>query len=209
MILASASKARLSLIEKTGFFHKVIVSDIEEDNFDDHNIKSLVEKLSFAKAESVVSQLLNNKISPIQLGEIKAVIGCDSLFELNNEILGKPKSHEEAIDRLKRLSSSTGFLHTGHCLLYRKISNKKRAFEFEGIIKEVISTKVEFNEISYAEILNYIKSEEPMQSAGGFNLEGKGGMFIKKIEGCYTNVIGLSLPWLRDSLKHASLIDQI
>ncbi len=204
LILASASKARKSLLKRFGIDHLVIVSEINEDEISHCNVKKLVELLAIAKTESVVSKILLDASTVNHENTAIAVLGCDSLFEFNGEVFGKPRNAIEASDRLSKMSSKSGILHTGHCFMYRKIcTNRDREKSFSGIIKNVISTKVNFSRLTDADIVNYVQTGEPLNCAGGFALEGKGSVFIESIEGCYSNVIGLSLPWLRNALSKA------
>ncbi len=204
LILASASKARKRLIQKLSIDFEVMVSHIDEDKFEDSDIKGLVQKLSIAKAESIASEILLNSSEKLMNLKNLAILGCDSLFEFNGMIFGKPKNHEEAIGRLKMMSQKSGVIHTGHCLKYRDKSLENfESKAFNGIIKKVISTKINFSKLTDIEIANYVQTEEPMSCAGGFALDGKGSVFIESISGCYTNVFGLSLPWLRSSLGKA------
>ena len=207
LILASRSKGRKELLQRSGIEFEVIVSNFDEDKITDRNAKSLVKKLSYKKAEAVVLKILSNSEECNSNNKVEAVLGCDSLFEFKGEIFGKPSSKEEALDRWERMSSQFGELHTGHSLIYRTQigHNDFRNRDFNGIISEVISTKVNFTRLTDAEIANYIDTYEPMNCAGGFAIEGKGAFFIESIEGCCSNVIGLSLPWLRKALVKASL----
>ena len=91
------------------------------------------------------------------------------------------------------MASCSGSLLTGHCLLPR-----------DGqAIRVCVSTEVRFAPLTDSEIRAYVASGEPMQCAGGFALEGRGGLCIDGLDGCYSNVIGLSLPWLRKALKES------
>ncbi len=106
------------------------------------------------------------------------------------------------------MSGKSGFLHTGHYLIL--LDNSKSDMESISIKKScegVVSTKIEFMCLSYSEIVNYASTSEPYNCAGGFAIEGYGGLFIKKIDGCFSNVIGLSLPWLKANLEKSGLSD--
>ena len=207
LILASRSKGRKELLQRSGIKFEVIVSNFDEDKIKDRNAKSLVKKLSFKKAEAVVLNILSKSEEYNSKNNVQAVLGCDSLFEFKGEIFGKPRSKEEALNRWIRMSSKFGELHTGHSLIYRNNIGQKdfRNRNFNGLISEVISTKVHFAKLEAPEIADYVDTEEPMNCAGGFAIEGKGAFFVETIDGCYSNVIGLSLPWLRKALVKASL----
>ena len=175
LILASRSKGRKELLQRSGIEFEVIVSNFDEDKIKDSNAKSLVKKLSFKKAEAVVLKILSKSEEYNSNNNVQAVLGCDSLFEFKGEIFGKPRSKEEALNRWRRMSSQFGELHTGHSLIYRKNigQNDFRNRNFNGLISEVISTKVHFAKLDALEIANYVNTEEPMNCAGGFAIEGK------------------------------------
>ncbi len=200
LILASASKARQNLLDQLSYPYKVIVSEIDESKIIHSDINHLVQLIAKAKAENVISKIRNSNY--VNDKDFNAILACDSLFEFQGEIFGKPINEEEALYRWRRMSSGNGILYTGYYFSYKQLrKDGNRDNHFSCFFTDVISTKIEFDRLTNEEITWYVKTKEPMNCAGGFALEGKGSMFIKKIEGCYTNVIGLSLPWLRDSLK--------
>ena len=104
------------------------------------------------------------------------------------------------------MSGQFGFLHTGHYLI--SLDNSKSDMESisqNNSCEGVVSTKIEFMNLSNLEIDKYASTSEPYNCAGGFAIEGNGGLFIKKIDGCFSNVIGLSLPWLKNNLEKFGL----
>ncbi len=202
LILASASDARRRLLQQAGISHRIMISGFDEEMIYHPDPKKLVQKIAQAKAETVVKKLfLEDSEEEITNHEFIAVLGCDSVFEFEGQIFGKPRDAAEAKLRWQRMSSSKGVLHTGHALLTTASCHKgiRRALESD-VIKECISTVVHFSELTMLEIQTYVDSGEPLNCAGGFALEGHGGLFIDRLEGCYSNVIGLSLPWLRKAL---------
>ena len=186
LLLASASPARRRLLEQAAIPHRVRVSGVDESTIDDRDPSALVQQLAFAKASAVQSCL-----EPFVDAEIKAVLGCDSVFVFEGEVFGKPVDSKEAINRWKRMAGHSGQLLTGHCLIT----------EGQETTMACISTAVHFAELALGEIEDYVASGEPLHCAGGFALEGRGGLFIRGLNGCYSNVIGLSLPWLRVALR--------
>jgi septum formation protein len=116
------------------------------------------------------------------------IIGCDSTFEFEGKSLGKPGSKENAIARCKQLSGKSGYLHTGHCVI-----DLKNGIE----LSERSTSKVQFAQMTDAEINDYVDSGEPLNVAGGFTLDGLSAPFITNIEGDPSGIIGLSLPLLR------------
>ena len=204
LILASASTARRRLLEQAGISHRVMVSGVDEECFENKSAAKLVESLALSKANAVSLKL--EKRSTSLWEESSSILGCDSVFVFNDQIFGKPKDFQQAIQRWEKMSSKSGFLITGHALLFRSSSSKrKKEHVFNGLLQKVVITRVEFAALTREEIESYVLTGEPLNCAGGFALEGKGGMLISKIDGCYSNVIGLSLPWLRKALKKAYL----
>ena len=180
-ILASASPARLKLLQGAG-----INPLVEHSNFDESQVEifdpiELVNTLAFKKAETVAchhSEAL--------------ILGCDSVLVVDGEIYGKPESEKQAITRWQKMRGNQGILYTGHALIDLI---KKQTVIRCGI------TKVYFANINDETIKAYVQSGEPLKCAGSFALEGKGGLFVEKIEGCHSNVIGLSYPLLRQMLE--------
>jgi len=192
------------LLSQLSIEHLVMISDVNEKDFAHSNVKALVQMLAIAKAKSVLSKILFEKGTENYKNKALAILGCDSLFEFDGKIFGKPENSIEASNRLAIMSSRSGILHTGHCFIYKTMASPNSREEgFSGVIKNVISTKINVSCISDHEISRYVQTGEPMKCAGGFSIDGKGAAFIESIEGCYSNVIGLSLPWLRSALAKA------
>ena len=186
LLLASASPARRRLLEQAGVPHRVRVSGVDEDQIHHADPAELVKLLAQAKA-SAVAQMLD----PAGDADITAVLGCDSVLSFEGQVFGKPSGPAEAIERWQRLAGRSGSLLTGHCLIRRG----------QPDLLACVQTVVRFAPLSQAEIEAYVASGEPLQCAGGFALEGRGGLCIDGLDGCYSNVIGLSLPWLRTALE--------
>ncbi len=202
-VLASASKARQKLLDQIALRYKVIVSDFDETKVKELDPCLKVKLLAKRKAESSWKKLIK---ANQRLNTFKALLACDSLFEFDGEIFGKPINKDQLISRWQRMSGRSGFLHTGHYLI--SIDNSKYDKEIiypDKICEGVVSTKIEFMSLSSTEIKKYASISEPYNCAGGFAIEGNGGLFIKKIDGCFSNVIGLSLPWLKTNLEKSGL----
>ena len=199
LILASASQSRKNLLKNSNFNFIQIPSEFDESLIKEENIQELTLKLSSSKVKYLLKKLqedlsITSKFSGID------ILGCDSIFEYKGEAFGKPSNKKEAFERWKNLSGSYGYLHTGHCLFFCDITENKKAIILRKDIKNVISSKIYFSKLSNEEILEYVETLEPLKCAGGFALEGIGGKYIERIEGCFSNVMGLSLPWLRRKL---------
>ena len=180
-VLASASPARLKLLRMVGIEPTVCKSDFDENSIQIEDAAELVTTLARCKAETVAPKFDN-----------ALVLGCDSVLTINDRIYGKPESPQIAIARWRGMRGKTGILYTGHALI--DLEQQRQVIRC-GI------TKVYFANISDRTIEAYVATGEPLQCAGSFALEGKGGMFVDKIEGCHSNVIGLSLPLLYQMIE--------
>ena len=180
IVLASQSRSRRRLLESAGLSPKIIVSNVDEetDFFNSMVPSDMVIALAITKAHTVREQIDFPAI----------IIGCDSTFEFDGKSLGKPGTPEIAIERARRLRGNSGLLHTGHCIIDT----------FKDIeISDRVTTRVNFADMSDEEIHDYVATEEPLHVAGGFTLDGFSSPFISSIEGDYTNVVGISMPFLR------------
>ena len=157
-------------------------------------------ELSFQKASSIALNIQEIDFPEKFNYSSVEILGCDSIFEFNGKAFGKPSSREEAYRRWSEMSGDFGFLHTGHTLLIGTFDSTSKVIRVNSTIKKTVSSKVYFSKLRDKEIKNYVDSLEPLFCAGGFALEGIGGKYIEKIDGCFSNVMGLSLPWLRKNL---------
>jgi septum formation protein len=184
IVLASQSKSRRTLLEDAGLKPTIIVSNVDEetDFFNAMTPEDMVIALAISKAHTVREMIDFPAI----------IIGCDSTFDVDGVSFGKPGTPEVAVERAKKISGRTGLLHTGHCII-----DTERGIE----IADRVTTKVTFTDMTDEEIHDYVASEEPLHVAGGFTLDGFGSPFIPVIEGDYTNVVGISMPFLRNAMK--------
>ena len=184
IVLASQSTSRRRLLEDAGLKPTIIVSNVDEetDFFNAMTPEDMVIALAISKAHTVRAIIDYPAI----------IIGCDSTFDVDGVSFGKPGTPEVAVERAKKISGRTGLLHTGHCII-----DTDRGVE----IADRVTTKVTFTEMTDEEIADYVASEEPLHVAGGFTLDGFGSPFIPVIEGDYTNVVGISMPFLRNAMK--------
>ena len=201
LILASASQSRKKLLENCQIEFIQISSDFDETSIKEKNIFNLALELSFQKASSLSENIQNLSLpKEFNYGPME-ILGCDSIFEFKGEAYGKPLNKEEAFIRWRKMSGKFGFLHTGHTLIIGNFDSTLNIFKVTEIIKKTISSRVYFSKLEDSEIKSYVETNEPLYCAGGFALEGIGGKYIEKIEGCFSNVMGLSLPWLRRNLS--------
>jgi septum formation protein len=184
IVLASQSSSRRRLLTDAGLKPTIIVSNVDEetDFFNAMAPVDMVIALAISKAHTVREMIDYPAI----------IIGCDSTFDVDGVSFGKPGTPEVAVERAKKISGRTGLLHTGHCII-----DTERGIE----IADRVTTKVTFTDMTDEEIADYVASEEPLHVAGGFTLDGFGSPFIPVIEGDYTNVVGISMPFLRNAMK--------
>ena len=193
LLLASASPARRRLLEQAQIPHQVRVSGVDEDQIQHPDPAQLVQLLAEAKALAVQRTLAQSaERNPL----ITAVLGCDSVLAFEGEVFGKPVDANEAVERWQRMRGRWAELHTGHCLLPASLALSKNGAAAE-MQRTCVTTRVLFANLTDAEVEAYVASGEPLQCAGGFALEGRGGCCVEQLDGCYSNVIGLSLPLLR------------
>jgi septum formation protein len=180
IVLASQSTSRRRLLESAGLSPKIVVSHVEEETefFNAMQPVDMVIALAITKAHTVREQIDYPAI----------VIGCDSTFEFDGQSLGKPGTPEIATERAQRVRGNSGLLHTGHCII-------DTVNDIE--ISDRVTTRVTFGHMSNEEIEDYVATEEPLHVAGGFTLDGFSSPFIPSIHGDYTNVVGISMPFLR------------
>ncbi|KKI99277.1 Maf family protein [Prochlorothrix hollandica] len=184
-VLASASPARRRLLQLAGIDPLVQPSHFDEDQVQTHRPGELVHALAKHKASAIAADWVNQ-------GKTHGLIlGCDSILALNGEIHGKPADEADAIARWQQMRGQRGELYTGHALI--------DLGQGRSIVHTAI-TQVHFANVTDGEIRAYVATGEPLNCAGCFALEGRGGLFIDRLEGCHTNVIGLSLPLLRRML---------
>lgn len=180
VILASKSPARLMLLRRAGLDPEVIVSGFDESQIRDAVPTSLAQRLAVKKGETVVADLEGDFV----------LFACDSVLEFEGRAHGKPGTAEAAIARWQVMRGREGLLHSGHYVAVRTGADFRSA-------TGVGSTKVSFADISDAEIEAYAATGEPQRVAGGFTIDGRGAAFVTSIVGDPYNVIGLSLPLVR------------
>jgi septum formation protein len=166
---------------------------VDESAITESDPRRLVLQLAKAKAEAVQAAMNDG---PVRNEEpIRAILGCDSVLIFEGKVFGKPRNAVEATTRWQRMAGAFGDLCTGHCLLVCGPTNEAPSGTDQ--LLEMVTTRVFFAAVDDLAIEAYVSTGEPMDCAGGFALEGRGGMMIERLEGCYSNVIGLSLPLLR------------
>ncbi|WP_426247179.1 Maf family protein [Nocardioides sp. LHG3406-4] len=183
-VLASASPARLQTLRGAGLDPHVVVSGVDESQLHGLPPVELALQLAELKCAAVVERG--------DLPEGALVLGCDSVLELDGEALGKPADAAEATRRWRAMRGRVGVLQTGHCL---------RETVTGAVAAATASTTVRFADVTDDEIAAYVATGEPLHVAGAFTVDGLGGAFVTGIEGDHHNVVGVSLPLLRDLVR--------
>ena len=171
IILASASPRRYDLLKEYDLDIEVIRPDIEETIRGDERPEQLAMALAFEKAYSISLDRTDD-----------IVLGADTIVVLGDKILGKPKDRDEAFEMLSSLSGKTHRVITGISI----IKGSRKIVDFE-------STSVTFRELNKEQILKYIATEEPMDKAGAYGIQGYGKILVESINGSYSNVVGLPI----------------
>lgn len=188
LILASASVGRLGVLRNAGIEPVVRVSGVDEDtvaaSLSDPKPADLVAALARAKAEAVVETVAATHPDAV-------VIGCDSMLEIDGEVVGKPGTAAVALERWSRMSGGTGVLLTGHAVV------RLRGGAVTGEVSDTERTTIQFSRPSRHEMEAYVATGEPLTVAGGFTIDGLGGWFVDAVDGNPSSVIGISLPLTR------------
>ena len=163
---------------------EVIVSDIEENIDYENDLVKEIEKLSYQKAQAVFKDHSD-----------ALVIGADTIVKIGNDVLGKPKSIPDAKKMLEELSDNTHEVVTGVTIIY-----KDQTETFSSI------AEVTFYPLSKKEIDEYIATNEPMDKAGSYAIQGDAAKFIRSINGDYYTIVGLPVAELYHRLKKYSII---
>jgi septum formation protein len=189
VILASGSPRRKELLGSLGLDFQIIVPNVDEEGFHLEHLPpaEVVKFLARTKAQEVAKH--NNQAY---------VIGSDTLVVINHEIFGKPKTKDDAFRMLKALQGNAHQVYTGIAIFSPDNLSGNRQ-DIPPVACEALCTTVYMRTLSDAEIHAYIATGEPMDKAGAYAIQGYGSTLIERIEGCYFNVVGMSL-YLLDRL---------
>ncbi len=184
--LASDSKARKKLLNIFGLRFRAVPSKVKEVRRAGHlSYAALVENNALTKAQNVAARVKNG-----------IIIGADTIVVQDGKIFGKPKNFQEAQRMLRRLSRKPQWLYTGIAIIDKDKPKTKLGYE---------KTKVYMDKLTDREIKNYFALVSPKDFAGSFDIQGKGAFFIRRIEGCFYNVVGLPLRRLYRMFKEIGL----
>ena len=181
IILASKSPRRAKLLKQINLKYKIVTAEIDESIKKNEKPVDAVKRLAAEKLEAVIPHVKEG-----------IIITADTIVVLNDKIMGKPKDEKDAEKILKTLSGKTHYVYTGFSVY--NMYNSKRVTRYE-------KTAVTFRQLGIDEIRDYIKTGSPMDKAGAYGIQDDfGAVFIKKINGCYYNVVGLPLTNLYHTL---------
>lgn len=196
LVLASASPARLAVLRAAGIDPVVRVSGVDEDaltaTLPDAAPAALVTALASAKADAVAADIAAEHPDAV-------VVGCDSMLHVGGELVGKPGCAGTALRRWQAMAGGTGELLTGHAVV--RLDQGVRTAVASG----AQTTLIRLGTPSAEEIEAYVGTGEPLQVAGAFTLDGRGGWFIDGIDGDPSSVIGISLPLTRRLLAEVGV----
>ena len=182
LILASSSPRRAEILANAGLPFSVLSSAVDESPYPGEAPAALVQRLANAKADLVTARAIGPAI----------ILAADTVVVLDDKILGKPSSVEDARHMLQQLSGRTHSVLTGVALV-RLPDGERRQF--------IESTLVHFRPITDEELSSYLATEEPYDKAGAYAIQGQAGRYIPRVEGCYFNVVGLPLSRVLTELK--------
>lgn len=176
LVLASTSPFRKAILEKLGIKFDIASPNTDETAFDGESPKSVVERLSIAKAKAVADTVSDS-----------LVIGSDQISVIDGEIIGKPHTHENAVKQLQKASGNTATFYTGLCLY----NSETKQYQ-----SEVVTFDVVFRNLSVQQIEKYLLKEEPYNCAGSFKSEALGIVLFEKLVGDDPNTL-MGLPLIR------------
>ncbi len=186
IVLASESTRRVDILRTLGVSFSIMPPGIDERRRAYESPKDYVLRMSYEKAQKVGD-----------LFPDKWIIGADTVVVHKGKLLGKPKTDEEAVAMLQRLRATWHKVYTGYC-----ISNASKQIVYQ----DVAETKVFIKDLTDDEIAKYVGTSEPLDKAGSYAVQGKGGYMVKEIKGSYTNVVGLPICEITDALLSLGIL---
>ena len=190
IILASGSPLRKELLLQIGIVPEIIVSHVEE-------------KITSDVPAEVVMSLAEQKAVDVakNMPEGKVILGSDTVVAADGKILGKPKSHEEAYEMIRSLVGRSHQVYTGVCIVKKGAADGK-----DTVVSFYDETDVQVSGMTEAEIREYADSEEPMDKAGAYAVQGFFARYIEGLRGSYANVMGLPVHLVYRKLKELDAI---
>lgn len=181
LVLASQSPRRRQILEALGLPFTVLPSGAEEKSGSSREVAAIVMNNAFAKAQEVVAKVAKDSL----------VIGADTVVVLDEAVLGKPVDADDARRMLKALSGRPHAVVTGMALVSARYGERRSC----------VRTEIRFRTLTVPEIENYLLSKEPFDKAGSYGIQGLASLFINRIDGSYTNVMGLPIEQLLKDLE--------
>lgn len=187
LVLASASPRRKELLAMLGIPFDVLPSNIDEHRVPGESSEKFAERLAEEKAKAVAGEV----------GDAAVVIGADTVVAMpDGEVLGKPVDRRDAERMLRLLGGKEHLVQTGFCVT---------SGEHTLHVVRSVATRVRFGLMSEQDIATYIATNEPMDKAGAYGIQGYGGLFVRSITGSYSNVVGLPMAELHEVLRGTGL----
>ena len=179
--MASASPRRRELLEQIGLQFEVEPTDYDEETTSASEPHEMARELSLGKARTAAQKHRN-----------VLIIAADTFVVLGDRILGKPHTNGEAREMLRALNGQTHSVITGFTVLDTETGK---------VLSKSVETRVCMRRSTLKEIESYVRTKEPLDKAGGYAIQGRGAVLVERIEGDYSNVVGLPLSALAESLK--------
>jgi nucleoside triphosphate pyrophosphatase len=190
LVLASASPRRQELLRNAGISFVVQAADIDETPLADEAPRNCAERLAWAKALAVW-----------RLRQQDTVLGADTIVVVDGEILGKPRDPDDAVRMLRLLSGRAHLVITGVCVV-EPVARGQGLGASETVPRTASETTlVTMSELAEEEICDYVAGGEPMDKAGAYAIQGRASRWIPRIEGDYSNVVGLPVALVYKMLR--------
>lgn len=190
LILGSSSPRRIELIGRFGFPFTHISPDVDETVEGCFTPSELVQEIALKKARALLES------SDFPSLEDHVLLTADTIVVYNSEVIGKPKDRDAARETLRKLSGQTHQVYSAVCYVYLKAGCSEPVFE-----KQLCETKVLFKELSDEEIDSYVVTDEPYDKAGAYAIQGYSSYMVKEVHGSPSNVMGLPLTEVYETLK--------
>jgi|TARA_B100000959_G_scaffold146906_1_gene154267 septum formation protein len=190
--LASKSPRRTELLQQIGVEHQILDIEVDEDINSSNSPQENVRALSVLKCQEGVRKVTSESKSTFP------ILAADTIVVLEDKIFGKPQSESDAISMLLKLSGKTHLVMTG--VTVGVITTEQAKFHTISV-----ASNVEFAKLTESDCKEYCKTNEPFDKAGGYGIQGYGSAFIKKINGSYSNIVGLPIHEVVKLLKELGI----